>query len=195
MYVVQLPLNLNSFPGIPMNFHPGAFGFQRRVNWHPGVDLYTRDGEPIYAIEEGVVVGNGVFTGPKVGTPFWETTHYLMVEGKHGVFNYGEMYESLLEVGEQINEGQNVGYVKRVLFEHKHRPDIPGHSCSMLHLELYTVGSTEPTHWHQFQKPPNLLDPTPYLLQMYLDEKVQYVDILSNLNKFQWDNSNGKTVG
>lgn len=192
---MQLPIHLNKFSGIPMNFHPGAFGFQRRVNWHPGVDLYTRDGEPVYAIEKGVIVGTGVFTGPKVGTPFWETTHYLMVEGKTGVFNYGEIYESLFEVGEEIEESQNIGYVKRVLFEHKLRPDIPGHSCSMLHLELYTHGTTEPVHWHQFQKPSNLLDPTPHLLQMYFDEKVQYVDILNDLNKLQWDNSNGKTVG
>jgi murein DD-endopeptidase MepM/ murein hydrolase activator NlpD len=190
---MQFPIN--NCAGVPINFHPGAFGFQRRVNWHPGVDLYVRDGEPVYAIEKGIVVGNGVFTGPKVGTPFWETTHYLMVEGKTGVFNYGEMYETLFEVGEEIEEEQNLGYVKRVLFEHKLRPDIPGHSCSMLHLELYTHGTTEPVHWHQFQKPPNLLDPTPYLLQMYFDYPSCPSEIANDLNKFQWDNSKIEKVG
>lgn len=192
---MQLPIPLNNFSGIPMNFHPGAFGFQRRVNWHPGIDLYTTDKQSVRAIEDGIVVGTGIFTGPAIESPWWEETYYLMIEGKTGVFNYGEIYEPDYKVGDVVIEFENIAKIKRVLFEHKLRPDIPGHSCSMLHLELYTHGTTEPVHWHQFQKPSNLLDPTPHLLQMYLDEKVQYVDILNDLNKLQWDNSNGKTVG
>ena len=54
---MRLPISIGKFAGIPLNFHPGAFGFQRRVNWHPGVDLYTTDGQIVKSIEDGVVVG------------------------------------------------------------------------------------------------------------------------------------------
>lgn len=174
--------------GIPINFHPGAFGFHRKNNWHLGVDLYTNDSEPVIAIEYGTVVAKGIFTGPEVGTPWWETTYYLMIEGDTGVFNYGEIYETSHKIGTKIVEGNIIAKVKRVLFKHKLRKDIPGHSTSMLHLELYTHGSVEPVHWHQFEKPANLLDPTPYLLQTA--EHPWQSFLLTS-----WDNSSGKKVG
>ena len=179
---------LNNCPGIPINFHPGAFGFQRKVNWHTGVDLYTNNGEPVQAIEDGVVVSTGLFTGPEMGSDWWETTYFIMIEGKTGVFNYGEINKpEIRKVGDHIKEGEIIGTIKRVLFKHKARPDVPGHSTSMLHLELYTHGSTEPVHWHQFEKPTNLLDPTVYLLQII---NCDWSFLLP-----PWDNSSGKTVG
>lgn len=153
--------------GIPINYHPGAFGFKRPWNHHPGIDLYTTDAQPVFAIEDGVVVSAGLFTGPQVGTDWWETTWYLMVQGKSGVFNYGEIYATYFQVGDEIRCGQEIGKVKRVLFEDKLRPHIPGHSTSMLHLELYKHGSKEPVEWLD-KKPPALLDPTPILLPLWL---------------------------
>lgn len=162
------PLNPYACSGIPINHHPGAFGFKRPWNFHPGVDLYTKDGEAVYTIEDGVVVSKGIFTGPEVGHNWWETTWYIMIKGKTGVFNYGEIYNSPFQVGCEVIEGQTIGNVKRVLFEHKYRPDIPGHSCSMLHLELYKGDALEPVEWLD-ARPELLLDPTPFIIPPYLN--------------------------
>lgn len=174
---MHFPINPNNCSGVPINYHPGAFGFKRPWNYHPGVDLYTKDGEAIYAIEDGVVVSKGLFTGPVVGHNWWETTWYIMVEGKSGVFNYGEIYNTPLQIGCELIAGQIIGNVKRVLFEDKLRPHIPGHSTSMLHLELYSRGSTEPVEWLD-KKPKNLLDPTQVILPLWLKEKP--------MTNFQW---------
>lgn len=186
---------LRKCAGIPLNFHPGAFGFKRRVNYHPGVDLYTERDQEVLAIEDGIVVAREVFTGPLVKTPFWNTTFYLMIEGESGVFNYGEIDHPTFLVGDKVRAGEVIGHVDQVLFDHKFRRDIPFHSCSMLHLELYKHGTTEPIEWATFKKPPQLLDPTPHLLQGYLDNKVQFVNIFNDFNKFQWDNSHLESVG
>jgi murein DD-endopeptidase MepM/ murein hydrolase activator NlpD len=150
--------------GIPINYHPGAFGFRRKKDFHTGVDLYTNDGELVYAVEDGIVVNIDIFTGKKLGHDWWEETWAVMIEGSTGVVNYGELTpESNLKVGHKVHCGQFIGYVKRVLFEHKLRTDIPGHSTSMLHLELYKHGNRDFVCWHD-QKPHSLLDPTQYLL-------------------------------
>jgi murein DD-endopeptidase MepM/ murein hydrolase activator NlpD len=39
---------------IPINSHPGAFGCHRRYNVHEGIDLYGKEGDPVYAISSGV---------------------------------------------------------------------------------------------------------------------------------------------
>lgn len=176
-------LNCN---GIPINHHPGAFGFRRRKNTHTGVDLYTKDREPVYAVEDGTIVKIDYFTGPKVGHPWWEETWGVMVEGASGVVNYGEITPSqTCSVGSKIKRGQTVGYVKRVLFEDKYRPDIPGHSTSMLHLELYRHNTRDFADWEGPQKNENLLDPTPYLMSAEDSPK----------NTLTWENTNNKTVG
>ena len=167
---MRFPINHNNCPGVPINYHPGSFGFKRPWNHHPGVDLYTNDGEAIYAIEDGEVVSTGLFTGPQVGSDWWETTWYVMIEGRSGVFNYGEVYGPTLQVGQKVFSGDAIASVKRVLFEDKYRPHIPGHSTSMLHLELYERGSTEPVEWLD-KKPATLLDPTPIILPLWLKEK------------------------
>ncbi len=171
--------------GIPINHHPGAFGFHRRKNFHTGVDLYTYDGEPVYAVEDGTVVKIDVFTGPKAGHEWWEETYGMMVEGSSGVVNYGEIYKPNLEVGDTISRKSIIGHVKRVLFKEKHRFDIPGHSCSMLHLELYKTGTRDFADWHDLKKNPELLDPTSYLITSEHAPK----------NTLTWENPDEKPVG
>jgi phosphopantothenoylcysteine decarboxylase len=170
--------------GIPINHHPGAFGFHRKKNWHTGVDLYTKDKEQVFAAEDGTVVKVDYFTGPKVGHQWWEETWGVMIEGASGVINYGEVVPHVKE-GDKVKRGDCIAEVKRVLFEDKFRPDIPGHSTSMLHLELYKTGSREFADWHDPQKNPNLLDPTPYLFSAEGN----------NRNSLSWDNSENKSVG
>ena len=183
---------LKECSGIPLNHHPGAFGFQRKNNHHTGVDLYCKNGSIVHAVEQGTVVKYDIFTGPKLGHDWWEETWGLMVEGRSGVINYGEVSvlnkngfnEFNIHVGTQVKKGQPIAAVKRVLFEDRLRPDIPGHSTSMLHLELYKHGYREFADWHDLAKNPNLLDPTPYLICANPTFKT-----------LTWDNSEGKKVG
>jgi len=177
---------LKNCNGVPINHHPGAFGFHRRKNHHTGVDLYCRDGESVYAVEDGIVVKVDYFTGPKVGHEWWEETWGVMIEGASGVVNYGEVTPiEGIQVGQTIKRGSQVGNVKRVLFADKHRPDIPGHSTSMLHLEFYQHGTRDFADWHTPSKNPTLLDATPYLLNA--------VD--APIKTLTWDNSEERTVG
>ena len=175
---------LHSCNGIPINHHPGAFGFRRAKNHHTGVDLYTEDGADVLAVEDGVVVKVDVFTGPKAGHDWWEETYAIMVEGNSGVVNYGEVNKPTLNVGDEVQAGDVITTVKRVLFKDKFRKDIPGHSTSMLHLELYKTGTREFAHWHDLTKNPYLLDPTVYLLESR-----------GEFNALTWDNQEKRSVG
>lgn len=175
---------LKNCNGIPINHHPGAFGFCRRKNHHTGVDLYTNDGEPVFAVEDGVIVKIDVFTGPKLGHTWWEETWNVMVEGSSGVVNYGEVTPvASLSIGINIKRGDKIANVKRVLFLGKERPDISGHSTSMLHLELYKHGITDAVDWYEL-KDENLLDPTPFLMTADDSPKV-----------LTWDGATNQEVG
>lgn len=177
---------LENYNGIPINHHPGAFGFHRKKNHHTGVDLYTNDGEPVYAVEDGMIVHIAQFTGPELGHTWWEKTWGVMVEGKSGVINYGEVTPANgFTTGIRVFRGDKIGYVKRVLFEDKYRPDIPGHSTSMLHLELYRHGTRDFADWHDPQKNPDLLDPTPFLMMAEGGPR----------KTLTWDNAESKDVG
>lgn len=172
--------------GIPINHHPGAFGYHRRKNHHTGVDLYCKDNEPVFAVEAGTVVHIEKFTGPSVGHEWWEETWGVMVEGASGVINYGEVTPRQgLIIGSVVERGEQIANVKRVLFKEKLRDDIPGHSCSMLHFELYKHGIRDFADWHDVKKNPDLLDPTPYLM----DAENRSCPHLT------WDNPEAKTVG
>lgn len=150
---------------IPVDDHPGAFGSKRKHDIHTGVDLYCENNQPVYACKGGKVVSIGDFTGKNCGTDWWEDTKYMMVDSGSYVINYGEIEpHDHLAVGSIIKAGEFIGRVKRVLPLNKLRKDIPNHSCSMLHIELYKAGTTKPVEWKLGTfKPEELLDPTPYL--------------------------------
>lgn len=155
--------------GIPEKGHQGAFLTKRKHHTHTGVDLYTEDGQAIHAVEDGVIVGVEDFTGKTQQSPWWEETKCLLVEGASGVVCYGEMtpaYE--MTVGRRVIRNQYIGRVKRVLPEHKKRPDIDGHSTSMLHVEIYKhgihTGFEENPALGKLSDWNDLIDPTPFLL-------------------------------
>jgi hypothetical protein len=152
--------------GIPVGAHPGAFGTSRKHDIHTGVDLYCRDGDPASAVEDGVIVRVDPFTGPTAGSPWWQDTQAVLVEGASGVVTYGEITPLAgMAVGRRIRAGEDLGWVTEVLKEGKERPDIPGHRRAMLHVELYRPGTREPVTWPlHCPCPVNLLDPTPHLL-------------------------------
>lgn len=161
------PLNHGDCSGIPMTGHPGSFLCKRKHHTHTGVDLYTYDGAPVYAVEDGIVVGKEHFTGPQDNQPWWNDTDCLLVEGPSGVICYGEITpESSIQIGRTVYRNTLIGRVKRVLKEGKERPDIMGHSTSMLHMELYPHGKYKA--FEEYGNNPDnfdiLQDPTPYLL-------------------------------
>jgi murein DD-endopeptidase MepM/ murein hydrolase activator NlpD len=149
---------------IPYGKHPGAFGFKRKYDIHTGIDLYCNDSDSVFAIEDGVIVNIEQFTGPEVGSDWWNSTFAVMIEGISGVINYGELYFPNLKIGDTIKEGDLIGNVKQVLKSNKIREDIENHSCSMLHIELYKHGTTKFVDWIN-EKPFDLLDPTELLLK------------------------------
>lgn len=160
---MTFPLKKYKFQ-IPQGNHPGAFGFKRKYDFHTGVDLYCNDSDPVFAIEDGIVVNIEQFTGLEVGTPWWNSTFAVMIEGVSGVINYGEISKPDLKIGDTIKEGDLIGNVKQVLKDNKVRSDIPNHSCSMLHVELYKKGIVQFVDWID-EKPSDLLDPTQMLLK------------------------------
>lgn len=145
--------------GLPLSPHPGSFGFVRKNHTHEGVDLYVPEGTPVFAVENGIIVNIIKFTGEHCGSDWWENTWSVMIEGKSGVVNYGEIIPSEFNVGDFITRGDIVGAVKKVLKKDKGRP------MSMLHLELYKHGTKNCVEWKN-EKDENLLDPTPYLLNL-----------------------------
>jgi murein DD-endopeptidase MepM/ murein hydrolase activator NlpD len=136
---------------------PGRFGAVRKHDVHTGVDLYCAVSTKVVAVEAGEVVVIEPFTGPDAASPWWLSTEAVLVEGASGVVVYGEVHPEV-QVGDQLEAGDRVGRVMRVLPEDKGRP------TSMLHLELMVAGART-TVWWLLDKPqpPALRDPTPYL--------------------------------
>lgn len=149
---------------VPEEGSPGSFGAVRKYDVHTGVDLYTWGEATVVAVEPGTVVAVVPFTGPGAGSPWWEETEAVMVEGGSGVVCYGEV-SPRVRVGDRVAAGFPIGTVRKVL-RSAARSDIPGHSPFMLHLELYTKGTREPAVWEKGAlRPGTLLDPTPLLLK------------------------------
>lgn len=129
------------------------FGAVRKHDVHCGIDLHCNEYSHVFAIEEGVVERVGIFTGPAVGSPWWEETEYIGIKSVSGYIVYGEL-SARVEVGEKITAGQLIGYVRRVLKKDKGKPQ------SMLHLELYSQ-VIEPVEWKINEpKPEHLCDPS-----------------------------------
>lgn len=75
---------------IPTWPHPGAFGAVRKHEIHNGVDIYTDGMVDVFAVEDGELIETGNFTGKDVGSPWWEDTQYMIVEGHSGFIVYGK---------------------------------------------------------------------------------------------------------
>jgi murein DD-endopeptidase MepM/ murein hydrolase activator NlpD len=122
-------------PDIPVALHHGSFMARRRFDVHTGVDLYAPKGAEVYAVEAGEVVRVRPFTGPKAGTPFWNDTLSIEVEGHSGIITYGEVFPAgTVEPGLEVAPGRVIGYVDQVLKEDKGKP------MSMLHFAIHTHG-------------------------------------------------------
>lgn len=140
---------------LPPIGHPGAFGTRRKHDVHTGVDLYVPEHTLVYAGEKGTIVAIEEFTGPNVGSPWWNTTYAVLVEGFSGVCVYGEIDpHPWISVGNTIDKGQGIGHVLRVLRKDKGTP------TSMLHFELMRHGHYYSSPVWYDAMPEELLDPT-----------------------------------
>jgi len=153
---------LKEFCDVPIEKHPGAFGAIRTHDIHTGVDLYCKNKDLVFAVEDGTVVLVDDFTGKITNTPWWNDTKAVMIEGATGVVNYGEI-EPYCKLNQIIKKGDLIGYVVPVLKSKKE--NIPGHSVAMLHVELYKHGVRNfVDKWEHGQNcPVDLLNPTQYL--------------------------------
>jgi 3-polyprenyl-4-hydroxybenzoate decarboxylase len=165
-YQWNLPLNFinKDFSDyLPKHNEPGSFGFKRKYDIHTGVDIYCKDNDKVYAVEEGEIIDKGVFTGKKANYEWWNETNYVVIKGKSGYVLYGEINDCIFNIGDKIKQGDFIGNVKAVLDKDKIRNDIRNHSNAMLHIELYKEYN-KPIIWNLNEKrDKNLLDPTPYL--------------------------------
>lgn len=139
----------------------GSFAHVRTHDVHTGVDIFLPEGTPIYALESGVIVWNGQFTGKQADSEWWEDTWAIAVKSKERILVYGELYEQpQLRPGKLVSHNLLIGYVKRVLKVPKGRP------MSMLHIEEYdpSVPFTEPVIWNRGDVMPlGLRNPTSFL--------------------------------
>jgi len=147
---------------LPLAPHPGAFGVKRKHHTHEGVDLYCPPGTEVCAVEAGEIVAIIPFTGTRADppSPWWRDTDAVLVEGQTGVVVYGEIAPiARHQVGHRIERGQPIGYVIPVLQKYK------GYPMFMLHLELHIAGTRNAFDWVD-DRPPSLLDPTPFLKEI-----------------------------
>lgn len=151
---------LRTFPDVPKPGEPGAFGTRRKYDVHTGVDLYSPLHVVVQAVEPGVVLSRELFTGVRAGSPWWNDTQAVLIQGASGIVVYGELelYPGPYP-GQHIEAGESIGRVERVVRKDKGRP------TTMLHLELYEPGALAPVWWKLDEsRPKGLLDPTPLLL-------------------------------
>ena len=145
----------------------GQFAAVRRFHTHEGIDLYGDPEDPVFAVEDGIVVGIEWFTGEKapVPSPHWNNTQALLVEGASGVVVYGEILNSEdFSIGDKVTRGQKLGELETVLTKDKGRP------MTMLHLELYETGIRVTGEWdHGNPRPDGLLDPTEPLFNAFFE--------------------------
>ena len=91
---------------IPEEGEPGYFGAVRKFDIHTGIDLYCFPDTEVVAIESGIIVKIEQFTGKSVGSPWWNDTYALLIEGESGVIVYGEIQPNdYLKVGDIVGAG------------------------------------------------------------------------------------------
>lgn len=82
-------------------FGPRTDPFTGRSNFHPGIDMASAYGTPIYATGEGVVIHAGWISG---------YGREVLIQHAFGVKSlYGHMSQVRVKVGEHVTRGQRIG--------------------------------------------------------------------------------------
>jgi len=151
-------------------YHPAGFGAKRPHSLHTGVDLFCEHNQTLASVEEGIVTAIRDFSKQQKKQPWLNRTRVVLIEGNSGVVAYCNVKERPgLKVGDLVEAGEVIGRVIR-LNKKKRRKD----KC-MLHLELYKKETRRRVVWsYNYQKPPQLLDPTNQLVGIITDSQVTY---------------------
>ena len=160
-------------PGVEPSLPPDgplAFCAARDGEVHTGLDLVCAEGQPVAAVEDGIVLANAAFTGTAAGSPTLYPSRALMVLGESGVVLYGEVWPwDCARRGARVLAGQTVAEVVAVRGAGQPRP------WSMLHLERWRdrdsalarylgPAARDPVDWRLgAPQPDGLLDPTDML--------------------------------
>lgn len=152
---------------LPLEVHVGGYGYVRTRHVHEGIDLYTYEGEKIYACESGKLLTKGHFTGTHVDTPWWNDTQFIAIKHDASIpwKDYANLYGELTftseienaRIGTKIKKGQHIGFVKPVLLKDKGRP------MSMLHFEQHSNLHSFEWNASYINAPLHTMNPTEYL--------------------------------
>lgn len=133
-----------------------ASSFSSRRPWsggppqshHKGIDIKAKRGDPVVVPETGKVIGKTGWVGDETAGVLFQT-----FGGPTLVFGAVEP-GSFPDTGKVLERGEQIARIGRY----------PGGS-SMLHLELYKVGTTKRVKWPwETPQPPTLVNPNSYLL-------------------------------
>lgn len=168
MWINPLPGHIWSLP--LGKYLPAGFGARRKFNLHTGIDLFCNHGQMLAAVEAGTVVSIKDFSKNKNKSPWLNKTRAILIEGRSGVVAYCNVIERTgLTVGTKVEAGEIIGNVVRI--NKKQRKN----DICMLHLELYKAGTRKRVTWsYNYPKPPQLLDPSKYLITAITDSTVIY---------------------
>lgn len=129
-----------------------AFRASRGSRHHAGIDIYANPNDVVVAPEDGVVVGRQTFYAG-TGAMLIETDSGIVV--LLGETKMGGAGEFGVDIGTRVKAGQPVTRIGR-----------SNSGSHMLHFETYTGGTRKNSPWYKSGgPPPNLLDPTDYLLR------------------------------
>lgn len=142
---------------------------QEGGRWHIAIDLFAYRGDTVVACEDGEIVA---FLGFYYSNCCEYTYSLLVKSDSNGeVINYGEVTKDSLsayglKVGDWVKAGQPIAIVS---------------STDMLHVSMYTAGTTTNPRWMKGDtKPTNLLNPTNYLRHLQANGK----SVTGNLYSF-----------
>lgn len=123
--------------------------------WHVGIDLYANAGDIVVAPESGIIIEDQNYLATIPGEDA------LLLQGDHGVtFILGEIvadswHDFGVKVGDRVSRGQPIARVA-----------LTSKGSHMLHFETMSCCPTTNQPWYKGKPlPPNVLDPTEYLLR------------------------------
>lgn len=153
---------------MPIPPHSGAFGDVRARHNHEGIDIYAPPDTPVFAVEDGLIVGVTPLAGAETRGGYWHDMEAVLVQSKSGLAVYCEIAPSkTLAPAMRVKAGDQLGniYPKGYYYKNKNRPDEIEEHRFFLHLELHHPDVRLPTKWLVNEpKPETLYDPTQFLM-------------------------------
>jgi len=128
-----------------------------------GIDLVCNPNTPVYALEDGFVIGTESFFNNKT-KPWITSSKALFVSSQFGSVAYGNIQplEHLIP-GTAIKRGDKIGTVAP-FYSKESKSNI---GDNRLRIELYRKGTNKRPKWKKGnQIPSNILNPTPLLLPL-----------------------------